>query len=234
MERTSCLGRCPADEVVLRPDGSASYIGKSDVKQIGIFTGYIPTEVFKYLCDYLISQKYFEMRDIHPGGPPETDGTFINVVRDGKVKTLKYFGGPLNHSTEQWAIATVIRGIAADIDWQKHKSGIYGVLTTRATIVPTIRSTETSIIKGNIAQPDKPFLVRTLIGIQRYDKGHTILYTVTDADGNFKIGLPPGTYFLTPNVDTKPFGSTEGEPLMLTVGHNTFNRVTLEYKPKPK
>lgn len=234
MERTGCLGRCPADEVVLRSDGTATYIGKSDVKQIGVFTGYIPTDVFKYLSDYLIAQKFFEMSNIHPGGPPETDGTFINAVRDGKVKTLRYFEGPSNHSTEQWAIATVIRGVAADIDWQKHKSGIYGVLTTRAAVVPSILSTETSIIKKNTAQPDKPFLTRTRIDVQRYEKGHTVLYTVTDADGNFEIDLPPGTYFLTPNVNTKPFGTTDGESLMLTVGYNTFNRVTLEYKPKPK
>ena len=35
LERTPCFGSCPVDEVILRPDGSATYIGKRFVKRIG-------------------------------------------------------------------------------------------------------------------------------------------------------------------------------------------------------
>ena len=34
LERTPCFGSCPVDKVVLRPDGTATYIGRRFVERV--------------------------------------------------------------------------------------------------------------------------------------------------------------------------------------------------------
>ena len=46
LERTPCFGGCPVDEVILRPDGTATYVGKRFVDRIGRYRGTFKRERF--------------------------------------------------------------------------------------------------------------------------------------------------------------------------------------------
>ena len=63
LERTPCFGTCPVDEVVLRPDGTATYIGHQYVKRVGQYRGTFPREDFDRLAELLETKGFFNLKD---------------------------------------------------------------------------------------------------------------------------------------------------------------------------
>lgn len=117
LERTPCFGSCPVDEVILRPDGTATYIGKRFVERAGRYEGTFNRGVFERLAKLLEAQKFFDMEDRYD--VPETDNPSVitSATRGGAEKRVVDYGngGPI----ELWGIEEAIRGVVAEVEWRK-------------------------------------------------------------------------------------------------------------------
>src|SRR4051794_21358964 len=85
LERTPCFGSCPVDEVVLRPDGTATYVGTRFVERPGRHEGTFDRAEYEKLAKLLESQGFFGLKDRY--SVPETDNPSLitSATRGGKA-----------------------------------------------------------------------------------------------------------------------------------------------------
>lgn len=175
VERTTCYGSCPVDMLVLRDNGKVTYQGTANTRLTGNFAGEIAKASFDRLAQWLVTEGYFQLLDhyrpdsIVSHRPSEV----IRVTRGGERKTV------INESPDlalkPWAMANVIRAVAADTYWQPANSGIRG--------------------QALVKQPGEEWRPRPEEDIWvSFADSRQRLTTRTDRDGRFEINLAAGTY----------------------------------------
>jgi hypothetical protein len=119
LERTPCFGGCPVDQVILRPDGTATYIGTRFVPKSGRYSGTFHREDFSRLARLLESQGFFDMQDRYAIGATDMPSIITGATRGGATKTVVNYGdaGPIR----LWGMERAIRGVAADIEWKEEQ-----------------------------------------------------------------------------------------------------------------
>ena len=234
LQRTSCFGSCSVDKVTLRSDGTAVYNGIANVERIGRYKGKFwkrpsakpqlkgafelpegvkeldvtPPDYFLGIVELLRLNKFFEMTDSYGQGEEANDfpTVIISAVRSGKRKTVinRFVQG----SIALWGIAMAMRGVAAEIKWQKaepadaanaEKSGIRGVAMA-GPVRPVDRFGD---------PPNERPLAGAVITIQPDGGGKEITRKRADEKGRFEIALAPGTYLLVPLA---PWANDEAPP----------------------
>ena len=111
-------GKRPVDELTFRSDGTARYVGKSNVQKIGEFTGRIPDLYFGSTFDNL-AEAYIAASVAGLNSKPTMNTTIVClvVIRDGKkLETTDNCPGS---DSKLFTIEMAILGIALDIEWKK-------------------------------------------------------------------------------------------------------------------
>jgi len=191
MKRESCLGMCPADELVLSADGGALYAGYSATPRIGIYTGKIDNWTFTRLAAYLVEQEFFEKDAVmtRSEGLHMVPVTFT-IVRDGKATKKRLIS---EITPAGWAIETLMESISSKIDWQPVDSGISGQLVTSFenkdnfwTNLPLPNAIISISPTKNNPTPNSRLGSLALSGFS----------CRTDKEGRFEINLPSGEYLI--------------------------------------
>lgn len=124
LERERCYGGCPVYKVILRRDGSATYIGKENVSRIGEYKSqvspYQPLGAeFIRLAKLIASQAYLKMNDRYTVPTSDADTVITSIVHDGKRKTIVNYANQA--PIELYGIERAIDGVAAQIKWEQEK-----------------------------------------------------------------------------------------------------------------
>ena len=116
MERTTCMGDCPAFVFNVYPDGSATYEGKSNVMLIGNYTTTISVEQLDILKNSFNEAEFFKFADVYSANITDLPTTFI-YYNDGKqsLKITDYYGAPEPLTGLEAKVVSFIEAL----DWQK-------------------------------------------------------------------------------------------------------------------
>lgn len=103
LERGSCFGACPVYELVIFSDGMVVYIGKINVKKLGVVRSHISQEKLKELLSAFEEVNFFSLRDnygvlerdcIDATGDSPTTNTSLTI--NGKRKNVSDYSGCSN------------------------------------------------------------------------------------------------------------------------------------------
>ena len=115
LERTRCLGRCPAYTVTLRADGSFRYTGHYGVERLGEHTGTVEVGSLRQVLRYAEEIGFFglEPRYISPY-LDNAAAIFTAAGPEGRKTVTDYANsGPAT----LWALGQLIDGLLADATW---------------------------------------------------------------------------------------------------------------------
>lgn len=114
-----CEGRCPLYKVVLRKDGTASYVGTDHAERKGRYHASNIDYYFIQLSKLIENNRYLSLQDSY--GPEGKDEGIVitSVAINDTRKTIEDHGsrGPI----ELWAIEMSIEGSLSEIQWEKDR-----------------------------------------------------------------------------------------------------------------
>ncbi len=106
LDRSGCFGSCPAYTLTLRGDGSATYIGKSDVQRVGNWRAKVDEKSLRYLMSAFEAIKFFELKDVYD-----------DMVTDIPTYTLSYqLGDSTKKVTDRFGPPPGLRELERSID----------------------------------------------------------------------------------------------------------------------
>lgn len=124
LERGPCFGTCPIYRIVLRSDGTATYVGWNYVERIGVYSGTFAPEEFSRLVEAVETLGFWQLQESYL--QPVED---LPVVRTAAVRadiTRKIVqdhgavGVPaLEGPAELLRIQAAIDSVAAEIGWER-------------------------------------------------------------------------------------------------------------------
>ena len=88
LERGGCHGSCPVDRVILRRDGTASYIGKMYVDRIGQYKGVFNPKDFYRLSAFVQGQGFFALEDQYNPRIEDANERTTTVIRRNAMTTV--------------------------------------------------------------------------------------------------------------------------------------------------
>lgn len=222
LERTACYGTCPIDKVTLHADGTATYQGERFVEQLGQYKGTFARHDFERLAQLLETQQFFALQDRYANLATDLPSVVTSAIRGGKNKTVTNYGdaGPF----ALWTIQAVMRGVAAEIKWQKsagvkQNSGLRGV----AMQSPVAGGPERE------EQPNEKPLPGAIITVQPAGGGAEIARVVAAANGKFEMPLAPGQYLIVALAPDPKSRYPRGPQQPVTVAENKYTDVVVEY-----
>jgi hypothetical protein len=115
LKRGMCFGKCPAYEVVLRADGTASWQGEGFVDRMGHHDGrFDPSQLVRLLA--LIERYgFFSWADEYTRFVTDLPTYELTVTRGGQAKrVIQYATDAPPHF---WTIAALIDGVASHVLW---------------------------------------------------------------------------------------------------------------------
>ena len=118
MERTSCLGTCPAYLFRAFPDGSVTYTGEVYVDLVGKFEGCITKEELTNLKNLFDEADYFGFANVYSANITDLPTTYLyydNGAQNSKV--TNYYRAPESLKKLENDVESFINAI----DWQKIK-----------------------------------------------------------------------------------------------------------------
>lgn len=120
LQRMEGVRNYPVYEVTLEKDGTASYIGESNVKLKGTYKGNFNKLDFDYLAKLLESNNYYGLADKYHSCFPSGSQVITRVSYSNRTGKTVDRDVAIN-TTELWQIETAIDGVASKIDWQPDK-----------------------------------------------------------------------------------------------------------------
>jgi hypothetical protein len=85
-------GMRPDYTVVLRADGSATYVGRAGVPMLGPYSAPIETEEFRRLAEQAIEIGFFALKDDYPEGPTDQATTITTITANERRKRVRNYG----------------------------------------------------------------------------------------------------------------------------------------------
>ena len=118
LERTPCFGFCPTYTISLSRDGSARYVGHTNVPRVGTFVGAIDLDTYARVC-YLLAKCGFGARSVKFAAPWTCQATsYLRTWRAGQADpvVITDYGswGPI----ELWSLLQTIDCVTASIKWK--------------------------------------------------------------------------------------------------------------------
>ncbi|WP_435021710.1 DUF6438 domain-containing protein [Tundrisphaera sp. TA3] len=117
LRRSPCFGKCPVDEVILRSDGTAEYVGTRFVPRLGKYRGKLAPADFETLAKLLADRKFFAL-DARYARPITDQATWTTSAKRGAVeKKVEDYGGAGPEGLKE--IERRIVEVMDRIEWQK-------------------------------------------------------------------------------------------------------------------
>jgi hypothetical protein len=114
-----CEGECPMYKVILRKDGTASYVGTPYAERKGKYKSSYNEYYFTQIAKLMAKNEYLNFEDQY--GPTAMDQGYMvtSVAYGNQRKTITNHGGqgPL----ELWAIEMALDGAMSQIRWEKEQ-----------------------------------------------------------------------------------------------------------------
>lgn len=112
-----CDGECPMYKIILRKDGTASYVGTAHAERKGSYKSSYNEYYFTQIAKLMAKNEYLNFKDQY--GPTGWDQGYMvtSVAYAGQRKTIKNRSGegPL----ELWTIEMALEGAMSQIRWEK-------------------------------------------------------------------------------------------------------------------
>ena len=117
IERTGCLGTCPAYTFIMKNDGTFRYKGGKYAQRQGDFTGKIPVRLFHQVAKFIKDSGYMELEDAYTRMITDNSTTYTMVVMNGKRKVIRNYAdaGPI----KLWAIEQLTERLMEKVEWEK-------------------------------------------------------------------------------------------------------------------
>lgn len=130
LRRTLCHGHCPAYTLTIRGDGSVSYVGGSDVREIGERTGRIELDELRALVARFDALSFLELEDRYAQDIKDAPEAHLSFARDGRAKRIRHLWwgsslGPQDEADQRTHVA--LDALAAAIDAAVHSERWTGV-----------------------------------------------------------------------------------------------------------
>lgn len=121
LQRTSCLGSCPAYQVTFRNDGKAEYWGGSDAPRQGRFQANAAGRI-NHLAAWARALGILDLRPTYSVLVIDAQDSYVSIVKDGERRILFDPGsrGPVN----LYAYECMIDSVAQDLQWEPATDGL--------------------------------------------------------------------------------------------------------------
>lgn len=118
VEHTGCFGTCPVYKVILRQDGTATFIGTNYVTKIGTYTAYFGG--FAHLARAIRARNFDQFKSLYTRPVTDNPSVETGVVAGRRRKIVVNYAdtGP----QALWEIQAMIDGTAAELSWKKVSS----------------------------------------------------------------------------------------------------------------
>lgn len=115
LTRTACLGTCPHYHILLRADGTATYVGVTHALRTGTYSGTWSPQAYRTLSESLIRNGFFT----HPELPGALDApiTMVRVDVADPTPRSKTVGGADPDYHYLWPLAQTLDSIAGTLEW---------------------------------------------------------------------------------------------------------------------
>jgi len=121
LERSACYGPCPEYTVTLRLDGTATYLGRKNVKNLGEHVGVIgvtDSHEFDRLATLAEDIGFMgRLAVTYTCGASDSPTVFVSIVRDGKRKTIGHYAPDFNGPVSLWSLEQAIDHAADNVEW---------------------------------------------------------------------------------------------------------------------
>jgi len=116
MEKTTCMGTCPAFIFNVYPDGSATYKGTHNVTNIGDFIAKLTDEQLNNLKNSFNEADFFNFANVYSANVSDLPTTFI-YYHNGKenLKVTDYYDAP----DKLKDLEKKVEDFISTLDWQK-------------------------------------------------------------------------------------------------------------------
>jgi hypothetical protein len=211
-----------ADELTLRADGTATYLGISGVARMGEFRGEFPSSQFRGIMDRVRSGGFFRMKSYYSAHRTDLTMRTVTVVSGGKQGRVTEAGGAPKALLE---IEKEIMKVAHGVRWQRPAatptksagSGIRGQARI-GPIVPVARPGQ----PGDRAYTEAVIVVRSAGGTE-------VARVRVDREGKFQIPLAPGTYTVSGRGPNPRSPLPRGPESAVTVRAGQFTDVKMDF-----
>jgi hypothetical protein len=117
LEETSCYGLCPTYTLILRADGSVSYLGQANVELKGERTGRIDPALFDQLARLAADIGFFSLEDFYACAVTDHPTTFVSLLRNGERKTIKHYAPEISGPPRLRWFEDLIRAVVDRVEW---------------------------------------------------------------------------------------------------------------------
>lgn len=155
LERTACYGSCPSYVVTFRRDGSASYVGRDHVQNIGRFSGQISIFDYGKLCHAIEKFKLLQLKpNWYDSGMADNPSTVLRVKNKQTKSQAEVGVSGLPGPIELWVVQQSIDNVASQIKWHVTNDSLLGtssadnLITDGAKI--TLLTSNSSTLKERI------------------------------------------------------------------------------------
>jgi Domain of unknown function (DUF6438) len=117
MERTTCLGTCPAYVFKAYPDGSLKYTGKEFVELVGDYSATVSEEELASLKSIFDKANFFNFANVYSANITDRPTTYLYYDNgEQNAKITDYYGAPESLKKLENQIDEFIKSV----DWQKN------------------------------------------------------------------------------------------------------------------
>ena len=119
LQRTPCLGACPAYVVTLQGDGTVFYKGVQHAPFIGTRQGKIaPAEVQRLVAAF-DAAGFWGLLDSYTGGPTDQPSVITTLVAGGRQKMINDYGGSPAAPPALRALESQIDSVVNTAQWDR-------------------------------------------------------------------------------------------------------------------
>jgi hypothetical protein len=119
LERTECYGTCPSYVITLRSDGTATYVGRNHVAQIGKYSGNISGFDFGKLCWAIEKLNLLNLEPkSYASGTVDHPTTTLRIKKPNDETPTEIVEDGLPGPIELWVVQNSIDQVASRIIWR--------------------------------------------------------------------------------------------------------------------
>ena len=115
VEHTGCLGTCPVYKVILRRDGTATFIGTNFVTKLGTYTASFSG--FDHLARAIEARNFSKFKPVYTRDVTDNPGVETGVGTETRRTIVVNYAdsGP----QALWEVQAIVDGVAAELQWKK-------------------------------------------------------------------------------------------------------------------
>ena len=118
IEGTGCLGSCPIYTLILRSDGTATYMGRANTRFIGTRHGKIDPRTVEDVAKLAVDIGFFDMDDFYSCQVTDSPTVYVSIVRNETRKTITHYAPDLSGPPRLGLLEVTITRLGELITWQ--------------------------------------------------------------------------------------------------------------------